>query len=310
MSTKTLRKELLAAIAMVIVAAIALSGSTYAWFAANNQVTANQMTVQAVAEAGIEIVAKGNTDWSTTDASNVTSAMALYPTSTRDGATWVHASAAKADKFTAAAGTYEILSLTAGDTSKNAAGYATETKQIASQNYDATGKQYYRIDTFQIRTVQGTTTEQKVKVKEVQLSGTPQSLDKSLRVLIKSGSNYYNYNAGAGSESRVVATAVNGSKNPETIATVTYLANNAASELLCTCAAGTASAAGTPQDVDIYVYYEGEDVDHYSNNLENALAQLSVTVIFEADNEVVNMTAKPAATAASAEQQAGTAALN
>lgn len=45
MPTKTLKKEFLAAVAMLVVAAIALSGSTFAWFAVNNKVTATGMSV-------------------------------------------------------------------------------------------------------------------------------------------------------------------------------------------------------------------------------------------------------------------------
>ena len=40
MTVKSLKKQLAAAIAMVVVAAVALSSSTYAWFVSNNTVTA------------------------------------------------------------------------------------------------------------------------------------------------------------------------------------------------------------------------------------------------------------------------------
>ena len=39
MSTKALKSQLLAAVAMVLVSSIALGSSTYAWFAINNKVT-------------------------------------------------------------------------------------------------------------------------------------------------------------------------------------------------------------------------------------------------------------------------------
>jgi len=45
MSVKALQKQLIAAVAMVIVAAVAVSSSTFAWFAINNTVTANGLTV-------------------------------------------------------------------------------------------------------------------------------------------------------------------------------------------------------------------------------------------------------------------------
>ena len=40
MNSKAIKRQLLAAIAMVLVAAIALGSSTYAWFVSNNAVTA------------------------------------------------------------------------------------------------------------------------------------------------------------------------------------------------------------------------------------------------------------------------------
>jgi len=46
MSVKALRNQLLGAIAMVLVAAIALGSSTFAWFAINNTVTVTGMTVK------------------------------------------------------------------------------------------------------------------------------------------------------------------------------------------------------------------------------------------------------------------------
>ena len=46
MNSKAIRKQLLAAVAMVLVAAVALGSSTYAWFVASGTVTATGMMVQ------------------------------------------------------------------------------------------------------------------------------------------------------------------------------------------------------------------------------------------------------------------------
>lgn len=56
MSVKTLRKQLFAAIAMVLVAAMALGSSTYAWFANNNTVTADGLSITAQAEGKLLII--------------------------------------------------------------------------------------------------------------------------------------------------------------------------------------------------------------------------------------------------------------
>lgn len=55
MTVKALRKQFLAAIAMVVVAAVALSSSTYAWFASNTTVTATNMQVTATSSSSIVI---------------------------------------------------------------------------------------------------------------------------------------------------------------------------------------------------------------------------------------------------------------
>lgn len=58
MSTKALKKQLMAAIAMVLVAALALGSSTYAWFASNTTVTASTMEVKATTGPNL-FIAKG-----------------------------------------------------------------------------------------------------------------------------------------------------------------------------------------------------------------------------------------------------------
>ncbi len=57
MSTKALKKELLAAVVMLLVAAVALSGSTYAWFAINNNVTVTGMEVTTSVSTNLFIAA-------------------------------------------------------------------------------------------------------------------------------------------------------------------------------------------------------------------------------------------------------------
>ncbi len=304
----------MAAIAMVLVAAIALGSSTYAWFAANTEVTATKMSVKAVAESGIEIKehnkdAAVETNWGSTDAAAVTTAMNLYPISTYDGSTWVHATAEKASGSKAAAGGYAAPTLNGGDPAKSAAGYSTATAQIAAQKYDDAGRQYYRIDQFDIRTVKGTTAAQKVGVKKVTISTTADKVNKSLRVLVVGDDGKVLYNAGTGDDTRVVCATVNAEGNPQTKATVTYKANGAASDLIVTCPAGTIGAAGALKTVSVYVYYEGEDSQHYSNNFEATLANLDVTVHFASD-DTLTAGGAIAAEAATSDEQAGTTPLN
>lgn len=64
METKALKKQLGAAIAIVIVAAIALGAATFAWFVNNTKVKADGANVTATAANTLLISEDGN-DWST-----------------------------------------------------------------------------------------------------------------------------------------------------------------------------------------------------------------------------------------------------
>jgi len=89
MTVKALKKQMMAAIAMVVVSAIALSSSTYAWFASNNRVSATNMQVIATASQSLVITNDALPSASTgtiTVASSDVSATALIPT-THDS-TW------------------------------------------------------------------------------------------------------------------------------------------------------------------------------------------------------------------------------
>jgi hypothetical protein len=70
MKVKSLQKQLMAAIAMVLVAAIALSSATYAWFVNNAQVTATNVNVQAATAYSLLISHEIGTNeaWGTTTA--------------------------------------------------------------------------------------------------------------------------------------------------------------------------------------------------------------------------------------------------
>lgn len=84
MTVKSLRRQLMAAIAMVVVSAVALSSSTYAWFANNNTVTATGMSVNAVAEDSLLIKGKNDSEFSSVGTTNI-SQLAMKPATSSDG---------------------------------------------------------------------------------------------------------------------------------------------------------------------------------------------------------------------------------
>ena len=104
MNSKAIKRQLLAAIAMVLVAALALGSSTYAWFVASGTVTATGMSVQVQSEGGLAI-SYGGTAWATTATANM-DLKKLFPASTKDLAKWVHATVTAPNSYAAAAKDY------------------------------------------------------------------------------------------------------------------------------------------------------------------------------------------------------------
>ena len=156
MNSKAIKRQLLAAIAMVLVAALALGSSTFAWFANNNVVEATGMSVAAQTEGSLLVISDSTTlGTETTKAFNLTGSN-LFPTHltttignavnfTGDSSTWTHSfskeykSAITDTEHTADSETK--LSLSLGSGSGNV--FGTETPQNTTQYYDTNGKQYF-----------------------------------------------------------------------------------------------------------------------------------------------------------------------
>ena len=103
MDTKALKKQMGAAIAMVLVAAVALGSATFAWFVSNNEVTAKTTGVKAQSNTAFMSIEykKSAIGTKTTESVDWTDlGVALYPAEVQsDGAT------APAPKFVTAYGT-------------------------------------------------------------------------------------------------------------------------------------------------------------------------------------------------------------
>lgn len=82
MNEKSLKKQLVAAIAMVVVAAVALSSATYAWFVSNTQVKAKTATVSATTVNTLLISKAGQNQWGTVYTFNTGNLATLAPVST------------------------------------------------------------------------------------------------------------------------------------------------------------------------------------------------------------------------------------
>ena len=263
---KNLRK-LIPAFAMLLVSAILVSTSTYAWFSMNTTVTAKGMAVKARAEEGLVISNAAAGTYNQTADSVKTAVAELYPGSTADLATWVHS------------------------TSTDPADENTSQAYTAGSAWAANSGTYgnYVIHDFYIRSSSASAlTVSSLDVKSVTAkvggSAATQELSKALRVGImidgdetNSTQNVYIYAPVTGYTQTVSVQQTIGAYASTGRVDVTALAGNAESNSTVT-SIPARTANGT--HVQIFVWFEGEDENCISNNIIASLEQLDVEVVF------------------------------
>ncbi len=251
MDTKSLKKQLGAAIAMVLVAAVALGSATYAWFVSNDTVTATSSTISAQSNSAYLVIDTQKTSTASTSSKAYTDAnKALYPAAIEkvDGkASWYSQYAEKTTEKTAKAGTkFTIVDKTDAAAAKGTAD--------AAANMDYAIKETFFIGTG---SYDGEFTDLKVNGLTIASPAAGNELSSAMRVLVVCGDNWQVWSA--------------------------------TGELLQSgSAAGEAIASSVSKDndvqVDVYVYYDGDDTNIYSDNLSDLDTDdaNSVTVSFSA----------------------------
>lgn len=135
MDTKALKKQMGAAIAMVLVAAVALGSATFAWFVSNNTVKAETATISAQSNAPfLKIDKTGITENSKTSISFVTTgdSTELYPAQVVNGAAGLAVTEATSPLFQSAyAGSKEAATILTGSRYDVGAPDAAETAEFA-----------------------------------------------------------------------------------------------------------------------------------------------------------------------------------
>lgn len=269
-SVQSLKRQLTAAIAMVLVAAIALISATYAWFVANNTVKAETNTISAQSNAPYLKIAAGAS--ATIDTNTTTSAKgfdenptdtALYPAQV----------------------TFTAGSDGANDTEKWESAYA-EAKNNAkmkdgtrftvgtSGNYsDATTKGYAHKESFTIGTdadSNGSFNNLKVEsIVATNASTNPATtLTDALRILVVCENNHYVYDAtGKRVDTYVDSTAVGNTKADATNGDVLAKKIKAKGE--------------ANKTVDVYLFYDGSHANVKTDAL-SILKDVGVNITFTA----------------------------
>lgn len=279
MTVKALRKQLMAAIAMVVVAAVALSSSTYAWFANNNTVTAKGMTVNAVSNSILlQIAGKDDNEYSTfgTIGTTTISQKSMKPTTSADGKNFaVLSDAVKVENASAAQATWS---------GTNGAFQATDLVTKASNaldysTYVATARYDLKCDTGNVANVY---------VKSVNCTVTPTSgktINKSIRISVTCGSTTLVFNPQGG-------TYVSQTIGSETfsgaglLTGATWSLENPAFATPGNTAIIADSIGTTAQEVTVRVWFEGQDSTCYTNNVDTA--DIAVSLEFATDSTTVS----------------------
>lgn len=271
MNSKAIKKQLLAAVAMVLVAAVALGSSTYAWFVASGTITAEGMKVQAKAEGGLAIRWAGETSelWATSASAKMETAQKLLPSSTADLAKWTYAKAQDASKSDADTKTYTNVTNII---------YGGESGAFKANDYVV-------MQPFEVRSTSETKLAKGLYVSGVTVNRTQmKDMDPALRVGVRMVSasgdvtaKYIYAPIEGHSDSYSWKDASNGNNATDVALEPIGDGTNGKSQL-------ASSTTPIPFDkgqavkVQVFIWYEGEDATLFSNNY--AANDLNVTVAF------------------------------
>lgn len=295
MNSKAIRKQLLAAVAMVLVAAVALGSSTYAWFVASGTVKAEGMKVQAQAESGILIKEYGNSNAVFGTVATVTAdAKTLYPASTNNLSVWYHATSSKSDASKYKADTQSSTYASGDYTLLNAKNESTIVPDD-NQNNNASLKDYRLVKQFAIRSATSDAMDKSaLAITDVKVSGTSgsENFNKAIRVGVKvttggaSDSKFYVYTPG-----NTGAFTLNAGYLAQSETGITEKVNAATDKTdILTLENNSIPANDAGLIVSIFMWYEGEDSECKTSNLINASGGitpdvLSASVTFERVNQ-------------------------
>ncbi len=258
METKALKKQLGAAIAMVLVAAVALGSATYAWFVTNNEVKATTTTISAQSNAAFMTIANGKTGASTANTTEVTTAIGadeLYP-------------ATLGEETGSIKGTWMTgygTDLTNAELKGNLIKCVGTAGTTAGTTEAATSGEFALQQEYNISAKNGQTLSD-LKVKEVTAGTTEFSLKSALRILVTNSD---------GTVWAVYGLSENQSE---------YELKLSSSDLNSEVTFASKIEAGTDTAVHVYLYYEGSDSSITTANLVNGKlsATNAVTVTFTA----------------------------
>lgn len=250
MDTKALKKQMGAAIAMVLVAAVALGSATFAWFVTNNKVEATTTNIAAQSNAAYMTIENGTVGAKASDKTSVvttiTGPIKLYP------ATFGEQSGSTEGTFATGYGRdLDNATLASNLTTVGTPDQANEKGYAKKEQFNISSKGQNLSD-LKVESVEGSTD-----------AADGQLLKTSFRVLVTNADASAWVVYGLGDNGYEIKLSSAGNKSKPALGSVT---------------------AGEDTLVNVYVFYEGSDTNIHTKNLqENKLdASQSVKINFTA----------------------------
>ncbi len=259
-TVKALKKQLVAAIAMVLVAAIALGSSTYAWFVSNNSVTGETTTISAQSNSAYLVIDSETTTNKSTSSTSIKGAnVELYPAQWADNF--------DSSKNESESGVYQFESAYAAE--KDKADEKTGTRFAVGDPKAAVDEKYAYLNTFYIGT--GEYDGEFTNLKISDLTVTDESdlgLKTAIRLLIKTyvPKNYT-------TEAKWVVAKYDGNN-----LVIESQSDGKTDGIIYADQFGKEEG---DVKVDVYLYYDGADANVKTTNLTN-LKNCGATATFEA----------------------------
>ena len=291
-------KKLIVPFIMLMISALLLSTSTFAWFSMNATVQTTNMQVKAVADQGIlinEIATATDSHWDNTCTTNQTEGIKLHATSTANTSTWYVAhSKVSNNSASATSGTVstnltaegyqtlgtspytistETVSASAGSNAQHDIAYVDKDSSGSYSN----GEGYYVKYTYYLKssaeelTLNTAAGGRNVNISEISVTGNTASvdLDKSLRVAVVVNSKAYIFAPLSGATTTYYVAASS---------TATTVLDHTTPQATALTTLPAVTADGVP--VYIYLYFEGEDTNLKTDNITSTLDSLIVDVSF------------------------------
>ena len=252
-------RKLLPALSMLLISALLMGSSTFAWFSMNTTVTATGMQVEATAPKSLSISNAAGGTFTNSVSSATSTKSTLIPVSTADLTSWFYIK-------------------DAGGIDYNNSEFTTKTT-FSTVTTNATS--YYAKHSFWLKVTGGSETDNsytKLFVKAIDVKNgdvdATANLPKALRVGVVCGEKKYIYAPkNTGVQYKAIASLENTDKPKLTESNVVLGTLSSASTLVD-------KIDGTAKQVDVYIWFEGQDENCKSSEAINIQAY-TITLTFE-----------------------------